>query len=66
MKVPKEMIMIMTMICAKHGKMIIDDVAGSESGSEAAGGARAVLPLCVRPQEPDQEKADRDRRAQTL
>ena len=46
--------------------MIIDDVAGSESGSEASGGARAVLPLCVRPQEPDQEKADRNRRAQAL
>ena len=59
------MITIMTM-CETRKKMIIDDVAGSESGSEAAGGARAVLPLCVRPQEPDQEKADRNRRAQAL
>ena len=42
------------------------DVAGSKSGSKTAGGAGALLALRVRPQEPRPEKADRDRRAQTL
>ena len=46
--------------------MIIDDVAGSKGGSKATGGAGALLALRVRPQEPRPEKADRDRRAQTL
>ena len=43
-----------------------DATTGAEGGRQASGGERAVLTVGLRPQEPGQEEADRDRREQVL
>ena len=47
-------------------KTLKDHDPGAESRSQAPSGAGALLSVCVRPQKPGQEKADRNCRTQAL